>query len=62
MSDSLRVLVVDGEFYKKQDVITEGDPYVTVTFNGQKKRTRTVNNSKKGVYNEGVFDIFKIII
>jgi hypothetical protein len=51
--DVLLIKVVKAKFYEKQDVFSDGDPYVVVTFDQQKFKTKVVNNTKTPVYNEG---------
>jgi Ca2+-dependent lipid-binding protein len=54
MSESLRVRVVSAKFNEKQDILGEGDPYVTLTFGSQKFKTDVVHNSKTALFNQGI--------
>jgi Ca2+-dependent lipid-binding protein len=62
MSGTLKIVVIEGEFYEKQDLITAGDPYVTLTFNNQKAKTKTFHNTKKAVFKEGIFCILLLLV
>jgi hypothetical protein len=54
LNNTLKVRVIDAKFYEKQDVFGQGDPYVTVTFNNRKFKTKVYNNTRSAIYNEGM--------
>jgi Ca2+-dependent lipid-binding protein len=62
MSDSLRVRVVSAKFNEKQDILGQGDPYVTLTFGSQKVKTAVVHNSRTGVFNQGFFVLYDLYL
>jgi outer membrane biosynthesis protein TonB len=50
----LRVRVIDGKFYEKQDIFGSGDPYVKISFNNETHKTKVYHNTKSATFNESM--------
>ena len=55
------IRISNGEFYKKQDVLSEGDPYVVVKIGEQKRQTEVINNNRKPTWNQGLNKEMKLL-
>jgi hypothetical protein len=60
-NDVLRIRIIDGKFYEKQDIFGSGDPYIRILFNDETRKTKVYHNTKSATYNESMLYINKHI-
>jgi hypothetical protein len=58
---SMKVFVNKGKVFEKQDVLSKGDPYVVIKYNGIEKKTKVIPNTLDPEWGEGVCTVLECV-
>jgi hypothetical protein len=53
LDNVLRIKIIDGGFYEKQDTFTAGDPYFVLIYNNLKFKSQVYHGTKTATFNQG---------